>query len=1302
MTKLFVSAVTDEFKEDRIKFATERFAKAGKTIHQEALRNRGTTLSNLYDYLIESDEVLAFVGSKAGYPVLMSQVNELRRRLQKPFKFFNSYTNFMREKKAVLYAGKGEMRRLAVSYTQFEILIALELGREFEYIRLNEKKGDSINPSDPKPTCRQDLFCKWLESRAKHRAWTPESIGNPVPDAPLKHPSNIKAFWNRVDAYRLDEARRLVDSDTWTKDSRKILNETDRESFIRPEPGETHFDNLSNEELIVDRPKVARSIRASSARKPHTVLIADAAYGKTYFMESLRRQLKDRVIAFYQFDLGHTTRSKPTLFANSITAQCARWLSRKTRGYDIVVPNGRLREELLKRETRDDSTIIQELTMALQKAPRPEKEYAPAYLLLDALDEIDEKQHDSVSLLIEELSENLPPWIRIVASSQPGVLEGPLRESLQNIRWRIVEKRTQRDKLTGKFMDSEAREEHIETMREVCAQRVDEYLSTASTKVRDKAKEALMAKAGDNFLYLRYLLLDIKRHQGEDIAATWFRRLPSRLEKYYTQRFEHWFRKRPDANVRNILKIMVVAREPLSIRSIAAIAKVSAKEVQDILGRMATFLEGMPRERGLDTPCEFHHSSTMREWLTSGDAANFRVTEVAGQTALAVYSVPFLQGIASRKRGAKVHDILHDYLVKHGMYHLLEAARLSDIRRRGKFVVQAVSILAHLHRQSHWTDVHELVAGVLNEYNRKLFDLLAMIGIVPYDLNRIVVEDLVKLIEEGCNEIPRLYPPMRVVVEHHLSRLGEFAPRIIESDQLLSRYSLARAIADSFHESHDTRHRTDLVLLAIRWFRDSRRSSDLREAGCYALKCLISQGEPRGIRELEEFIPVFTEECATSPNYNLRMAYSEMLIELAISGRRLQDAGNQQSKRNPDLDTFVPHVEFWSPRWPYHAIDLCELLGTLESKSVKRGPGVAVKKHRDTPVGRFAAAVRKQVTSIGKRITTVKSELTEMRRDKAFKDQSLQNCLTWENYCRTELILRLLGKSKDALGHDLRKYCREHEDQEKYEARLERYLRQFALHPVWEVTEAAASVASDLRETLRVEIDNVLRKWSNETRYWQLRYAAVDAAYNSRHLDRGKSQELFANFVRRHCGATANSHGKPFTETNRRVIYISAEDVFLAFEEAAKKAEDTPGGEAKRFAGKKKDEQTYSPLEDPKKVLESFENEFKWWLEHADDCATLDELFQFTDTVMNEERNAKAEKREVRQSVIQCQESLRRMLNPRNPNAISKYLRCSYKGNWWNNDRDDWLEKMDDLRVEVLKAEKKHLLTNTTAPSSRR
>jgi hypothetical protein len=174
----------------------------------------------------------------------------------------------------------------------------------------------------------------------------------------------------------------------------------------------------------------------------------------------------------------------------------------------------------------------------------------------------------------------------------------------------------------------------------------------------------------------------------------------------------------------------------------------------------------------------------------------------------------------------------------------------------------------------------------------------------------------------------------------------------------------------------------------------------------------------------------------------------------------------------------------------------------------------------------------------------------------------------------------------------------------------ERRLRPFALHPVWEVTEAAASKLSELRERSeagKATADRIISAWgelegsptgeSQAGSYWQLVYAAVDAAYNSRGRDDGAvGDSLFARLVRKHKDHPQFS----------RVRFICAEDTFLWFN-AIKDAYDSvvDASSKEYFAAHMR------------QWWEAFSEPIAYWLRCGDDSALTYEVFQWAEAVAN-------------------------------------------------------------------------------------
>lgn len=1209
-SSVFISAETTQFAEDREKIR-QRLASILHPMSQEALVGDGNTIKKITTEIKTIDLVLCLIGNRTG-----ALVREKDLKDKWISDACDDYLTWVRQQSWERSICPAD--REPVSYTQLEVLFALRSRIETAFVYVQFQQSE-----DPKDKL-QRLFRDWLLKEGNYHGSEekPESIARDDPAGTYGcKPGDIENRVLLIVAKWL--ARPKVDEDPFLS---ALLPNACRAVVVQP-----------LDPHLTPRPELTREL-LQECNGRRTILVAGNSFGKSSLLQLINRCHPMRVIASYCFDLDHEKERAPLDFVAKIAAQTSKWVRRRL-AQDVAVEESNCHKEI---RYKSADRAWRALWNDLQRV-QPTDDIKTCYVLIDALDEEKADPSKSVLDILCRVPITVPPWLGLIATAQPVVFSGKYGDDLAN--WRVVDKRDLKTQANKQELDA--------AMRKTCEDRVGGLLDRKTQII-----EALLNQVSNNFLYLDHLLRDIETVGGSGVDEGWVKKQPDRLEEYYLQRFEAWFPTKE--RILGILSVMLALRSPQSPAVLAVLCDIKIEDARDLLGRMSTFLEGMPSSIDSTTICEFRHS-TIRKWLPSKDAGPFRVSKAEGHMIIGKESTGLADFLPGRRSDQMYGDDekMHAFFLVEGVHHMLEAVRAerAPSTDQVELILAAVRILAAMHAQVESPDIGHYVSGALNDYNRKLFDLL---GVMHRNndprLPAIEVSSLVEVIKSGCNEIPKLYSPLRILIDYHLNRLDEYAKAIIASDQLLSRYSLGRAIADSYHfapQQNRDRHQQDLRDVVWGWYEDrseTETASDLREAGCYALKFLFAH-KSQTDRKLEEYLPTFTKTCATNCNYNHRMAYCEMLIELAIAGRRLSGESV--------LYPFVPYPDFWRPYWPYHELDLFELIGTLRVTGEPAGMP-----HEGTPVDDFAARNSEPIEAVRARLEAIKDSLAVLYKKHSDSSASrLANCLKWENYRRPEQILRSLPRAADALR-----------DEERIK-RMEigEFLEPFVLHPVWEVTEAAASVAAEIRSHRREDIDKLLNAWNEKEDPWQYRYAAVDAAYNSRHLDRKADDELFTNFVRKNYQLTHTDVARSDAKRHwSRVQYICAEDVFLAFSEAV----DLFAKKAVEHAGEGADGQAvhFAVLEQPREIMVRFKTEIKWWFARVEDCAILEELFRFTKTIM--------ENKENRDCLDPCKEEFERWFEEV---QLSRYLTLDGQvANWWEMSRDDWLQKMDGLRKQEM------------------
>jgi hypothetical protein len=382
-----------------------------------------------------------------------------------------------------------------------------------------------------------------------------------------------------------------------------------------------------------------------------------------------------------------------------------------------------------------------------------------------------------------------------------------------------------------------------------------------------------------------------------------------------------------------------------------------------------------------------------------------------------------------------------------------------------------------------------------------------------------------------------------------------------------------------------------------------------------------------------------------------------MLIELEVAKRR-----------SCGWDALVPEGRFWRESWEYHDTDYAELFGTYAFNQLKSNKSTGEMAPRvknvlsslpDGPAKKCAIRLQENVCQVVERLK-IAQQAVDVAKETLGALSSQHN--SWHSPQALRVDFRKALECLDAFENTARLMPalggvdNEFRDRRIPLEAIERFLWPFVLHPVWETTEAAASVAAELRITGRDEIDSLIEGWADCADYWQARYAAVDAAHNSRDFDARKSQpgELFRKLV---------VEKRLHSDSTRRVRFICAEDLFLASNNTEKELEAD-------YPKKPSDAEKERIIRRPSAILSSFEFAVKWWFKNADDCTLLDEIFQYWEHLTLEDDGSETQK----WYRSEASELLSRWFEEAEPNRLIKIVH-NHLGR-----RNAFLKKIHEIR----------------------
>jgi hypothetical protein len=860
------------------------------------------------------------------------------------------------------------------------------------------------------------------------------------------------------------------------------------------------------------------------------------------------------------------------------------------------------------------------------------------YLFVDGLDEAPEFSDDRLTIpeLLRICQDDFPSWLRLVATAQSHYVKTEPKLQV----WPDLE------------LDPRDAS-HLADLRSYVGSLFEtptcsDLLRSAGVS-REEATDAVMQTADGNFLVASWLLRTLHRASAtagsasqfepaeglEEFDPASFRAMvkdPPPIGDYVVKRLRRIFGNPQDPAWRaasRFLAVLTAAKRPLTDAELSSLAGVEPKALQEIKRNLAAILKTVPPERngGLAanvSRTDFFHNG-VRKWLRQ--AGEFQIEEGEGDAGIAT---------AIQSELTRAHSLRVPYLREFGLQHLLIADRV-DL---------AIDVLD--------TFVDE------EKEEETTLGLQQMIKNVFYALERVRETDhetvanvdpqlLAKIMRRGCGEIPAFYGPARILFDHHLELWPGLRQDLVSADDLLVRYILGRAIADSYLKSkpRDPR-RSDLWNEIVSCFGspadgaaedDVDRDADeamaaynLRQWARYAWRFLVSQ---RGVdKEAKTHLAEGMATLSASPDYNDHMILWECLLEGALTAELLPSK----------LPLASIDEKFRVPRWPYLRLDMLEFAAQCELRGDSALPWLG-----------GGPELQAQIDVVRTRLGEAKSQIDALK-EKYDRKSALG--LPLQEWQRPAELNRTLRRTTNDL------LPRSYEE-------IADYLSPFVLHPCWEVVETAASVAAVLLE-YRSDLPRLIAKWARSP-HWQARYAAVDTAFNARGTLVGEEAlrdvaSLTDDAALQEELQTQRTGEKTFeilvdalyADPVSRVQFIVAEDLFYLFDDYEMMFEGTS-----------------EPLPEDyhehgfRVAAARHKKPIRHWLATAADCTLLDEVFQFAHGIMKGRRSNDESDSPSRKAM---QPLLREWLQ----GEVSPYL--AMQPRWWELDREAWLAKMNAVR----------------------
>jgi WD40 repeat protein len=406
---------------------------------------------------------------------------------------------------------------------------------------------------------------------------------------------------------------------------------------------------------------------AASGRPRAQLIEAEYGVGKSAFLAELvdTQAAGVPVVAqhFCQFDAIATL--APGRFVSSIAAQLAAALPAYRAA--IAAEEAAGLRQLLEAPDNDPIGAFDQAVLApLEAMPPPA---GPLLLVVDALDEAlehrpsnDKAPQVTIVSLLGQRAQRFPRWLRLLATARPlPAVQQPLRQAFSLHSLNAEEARN--------LADIEAYAEARCQQPPLAAKLAAAGLGAAEVATR------LRALSGGKFLYAAFVLNDLASgalplRDRRDLEA-----LPSGMDDFYLQAFQRRFPTESYDEVRELLAVHCVQRDPLSRRELAAI--LNWKEAR-LLGQQQQ-LHDLLRLRRNDPAygpkeflASFNHPSLSR-WLTATDehsgyprAGRFSIDPVAAEAAIRRWALVELEA-------QRAHT--WPYLVRHLASHLTEAER---------------------------------------------------------------------------------------------------------------------------------------------------------------------------------------------------------------------------------------------------------------------------------------------------------------------------------------------------------------------------------------------------------------------------------------------------------------------------------------------------------------------------------------------------------------------------------------------------------------------------------------------------
>ena len=668
------------------------------------------------------------------------------------------------------------------------------------------------------------------------------------------------------------------------------------------------------------------------------LIMGEPGIGKSTIVADLvERNPGGQVLAYHCCRRDDVATLRPGRFVRSIAVL----LAQRLEAYAARLAQRDVREELSESNCQEipEHAFEAGVLAPLRDIPSPEAAKDGAcYILVDSLDEAafyrrSASQRTIVDILEPRLA-MFPPWLRVLATTRPGVGAERLRD-IYVCRLRARDRRNLRD------------------IRAYVAAR----LAPIKDKLPPRTSATLIHRSGGNFLYLKFAIDAILagRFRGEELD-----RLPQGLAGLYLADFNQHFGDPPGeayaATVR-LLAAMAVAQHPLDPQHLARAAGVPTDEVLALLAPLAAYVP----ERG--GALVFFHKS-FADWLR--DQHNpFHINETAGHAQHARLAEEILRALEAEPdiEASATADPVSQYVLRHGAYHFVRCGRFAD----------AVDLLALL--AEHQGEIEAITKPVLDGLTK--FVVVALDRCTPEEAERIDPMKLAGLLH-GFYEIEPLASALELLVRHPRSNRPALIDDLLRADNFVLRYALSEALADACTVARPAVTVTELAALL------EGDTLERRELGGYALRLVYS-------RKPELIDRRHLETLAESETYPGRSILGDLLLNLAFQRRFRRDLVASERFWRPVWD--FHKLDVWdleaaeaffgsrplAPDAASEAADAFAMLQTIEGwrQERLRGDDAPIRSLLDGyfSLGRFVGRFRRAREALAKR-----PELAELMR----------------------------------------------------------------------------------------------------------------------------------------------------------------------------------------------------------------------------------------------------------------------------------------------------------------------------------